>query len=99
MRAVLGITDSAVAPIIRKPQAKDAEAVFYFPGCGNERLYPEVSLAVLALLYEAGVQTVLPPKFMCCGYPQRGAGDLPKADAIVTANRVLFHRWPIRSII
>lgn len=92
MRAVLGITDSAVAPIIRKPQAKDAEAVFYFPGCGNERLYPEVSLAVLALLYEAGVQTVLPPKFMCCGYPQRGAGELAKADAIVTANRVLFHR-------
>lgn len=92
MRAVLGLTDSAVAPIIRKPSAKEAPAVFYFPGCGNERLYPEVSLAVLALLYDAGVQTVLPPKYMCCGYPQRGAGELDKSDAIVTANRVLFHR-------
>lgn len=92
MRSVLGLTDSAVAPIIRKPSAKDAPAVFYFPGCGNERLYPEISLAVLALLYDAGVQTVLPPKYMCCGYPQRGAGELDKADAIVTANRVLFHR-------
>lgn len=92
MRSVLGLTDSAVAPIIRKPQATDAAAVFYFPGCGNERLYPEVSLAVLALLYDAGLQTVLPPKFMCCGYPQKGAGEIAKADAIVTANRVLFHR-------
>ncbi len=92
MRSVLNLTDSAVAPIIRKPEAKDAQAVFYFPGCGNERLYPEVSLAVLALLYDAGVQTVLPPKYMCCGYPQRGAGELNKADAMVTANRVLFHR-------
>ncbi len=92
MRAVLGLNDPAVAPIIRKPSSKDAQAVFYFPGCGNERLFPEVSLAVLALLYDAGVQTVLPPKFMCCGYPQRGAGELDKADAIVTANRVLFHR-------
>lgn len=92
MRSVLGLTDSAVAPIIRKPSAKDAPAVFYFPGCGNERLYPEISLAVLALLYDADVQTVLPPKYMCCGYPQRGAGELDKADAMVTANRVLFHR-------
>ncbi len=92
MRAVLGLTDPAFAPIIRKPTAKDAPAVFYFPGCGNERLFSEVSMAVMALLYDAGVQTVLPPKFLCCGYPQRSAGQIAKADSIVTDNRVLFHR-------
>ena len=70
----------------------DAEAVFYFPGCGNERLYPEVGLATLAMLYDIGVQTVLPPKFLCCGYPQRGAGNHALAEQIVTNNRVLFHR-------
>ncbi len=92
MRAVLGLNDPTTAPIIRKPSAVDGEAVFYFPGCGNERLFPEVGLAALAMLYDIGVQTVLPPKFLCCGYPQRGAGDQALADKIVTNNRVLFHR-------
>lgn len=92
MRSMLHLDDPTVAPIIRKPTATDAEAVFYFPGCGNERLYPEVSLAVMALLYDMGVQTVLPPKFLCCGYPQRGAGKMHLADTIVMQNRVLFHR-------
>jgi Fe-S oxidoreductase len=38
------------------------------------------------------VQTVLPPGYLCCGYPQRGAGQFDKAEKIVTDNRVLFHR-------
>ena len=92
LRAVLELNDPTTAPIIRKPSAVDAEAVFYFPGCGNERLYPEVGLATLAMLYDIGVQTVLPPKFLCCGYPQRGAGNHALAEQIVTNNRVLFHR-------
>lgn len=92
LRAVLELNDPTTAPIIRKPSAVDAEAVFYFPGCGNERLYPEVGLATLAMLYDIGVQTVLPPKFLCCGYPQHGAGNHALAEQIVTNNRVLFHR-------
>jgi Fe-S oxidoreductase len=44
------------------------------------------------MLWEAGVQTVLPPGYLCCGYPQRGAGQYDKAEKIVTDNRVLFHR-------
>jgi Fe-S oxidoreductase len=38
------------------------------------------------------VQTVLPPGYLCCGYPQRGSGQYDKAEQIVTDNRVLFHR-------
>jgi Fe-S oxidoreductase len=38
------------------------------------------------------VQTVLPPGYLCCGYPQRGSGQFDKADQIITDNRVLFHR-------
>jgi Fe-S oxidoreductase len=38
------------------------------------------------------VQTVLPPGYLCCGYPQRAAGQFDKADKITTDNRVLFHR-------
>jgi Fe-S oxidoreductase len=44
------------------------------------------------MLWEAGVQTVLPPGYLCCGYPQRGSGQFDKAEQIVTDNRVLFHR-------
>jgi Fe-S oxidoreductase len=38
------------------------------------------------------VQTVLPPGYLCCGYPQRGSGQYDKAEKIITDNRVLFHR-------
>ncbi|MBO5658358.1 MAG: DUF3683 domain-containing protein [Duodenibacillus sp.] len=92
LRDLLKLEDPTVVPIIRRKDATDAEAVFYFPGCGNERLHTEVGLATLAMLYQAGVQTVLPPKYMCCGYPQRGNGQQDLANSIVTSNRVLFHR-------
>jgi FAD/FMN-containing dehydrogenase/Fe-S oxidoreductase len=93
-RALLDIEDDKVIPIIRNPKLTnaDTEAVFYFPGCGSERLFSQVGLATQAMLWEVGVQTVLPPGYLCCGYPQRGAGQYDKADKMMTDNRVLFHR-------
>ncbi len=93
-RALLDIEDADYVPIIRNPQAttSETEAVFYFPGCGSERLFSQVGLATQAMLWHAGVQTVLPPGYLCCGYPQRGSGQFDKADKIITDNRVLFHR-------
>jgi Fe-S oxidoreductase len=38
------------------------------------------------------VQCVLPPGYLCCGYPQTSAGDADKGLSITTNNRVLFHR-------
>ena len=93
-RALLDIEDKEYVPIIRNPKATnaDSEAVFYFPGCGSERLFSQVGLATQAMLWHAGVQTVLPPGYLCCGYPQRGSGEFDKAEKIITDNRVLFHR-------
>ncbi len=93
-RALLDIEDKNYVPIIRDPKAtsSETEAVFYFPGCGSERLFSQVGLATQAMLWHAGVQTVLPPGYLCCGYPQRGSGQFDKADKIITDNRVLFHR-------
>jgi len=93
-RALLDIENADYVPIIRDPQAtsSDTEAVFYFPGCGSERLFSQVGLATQAMLWHVGVQTVLPPGYLCCGYPQRGAGQFDKAEKIITDNRVLFHR-------
>ena len=93
-RALLDIQDRQYVPVIRDPQntSVDSEAVFYFPGCGSERLFSQVGLATQAMLWHAGVQTVLPPGYVCCGYPQRGAGQFDVAEKMITDNRVLFHR-------
>jgi len=93
-RALLDIEDDAIVPIIRDPakQGDDSEAVFYFPGCGSERLFSQVGLATQALLFHLGAQTVLPPGYLCCGYPQTASGDEARGRQITTANRVLFHR-------
>ena len=93
-RALLDIEDRDYVPIIRNPKSttSETEAVFYFPGCGSERLFSQVGLATQAMLWHAGVQTVLPPGYLCCGYPQRAAGDYDRAEKMITDNRVLFHR-------
>jgi Fe-S oxidoreductase len=93
-RALLDIEDKDYVPIIRDPKTttSETEAVFYFPGCGSERLFSQVGLATQAMLWHAGVQTVLPPGYLCCGYPQRGSGQFDKAEKMITDNRVLFHR-------
>ncbi|KPN73072.1 DUF3683 domain-containing protein [Neisseria sp. 74A18] len=92
-RAWLNIEDNKTVPIIRNPQlSEDSEAVFYFPGCGSERLFSQVGLATQAMLWHAGVQTVLPPGYLCCGYPQDAGGNKDKAEQMTTENRVLFHR-------
>ena len=93
-RALLDIEDKTVVPIIRNPgkPAEESEAVFYFPGCGSERLFSQVGLATQAMLYHLGAQCVLPPGYLCCGYPQTSAGNHDRGQEIITDNRVLFHR-------
>ena len=96
-RALLDIEDEEVVPVIRDPRQVsaadyDGDAVFYFPGCGSERLFSQVGLATQAMLYHIGAQTVLPPGYLCCGYPQIAAGEADQGQKITTDNRVLFHR-------
>jgi FAD/FMN-containing dehydrogenase/Fe-S oxidoreductase len=93
-RALLDVEDAAMIPVIRDPRrtAEESDAVFYFPGCGSERLFSQVGLATQAMLWHVGATTVLPPGYLCCGYPQTAGGDADKGHAITTQNRVLFHR-------
>ena len=93
-RALLELEDRHIVPIIRDPAkvTEDSDAVFYFPGCGSERLFSQVGLATQAMLYAIGVQCVLPPGYLCCGYPQTAAGEEEEGRRITTDNRVLFHR-------
>ncbi len=93
-RALLDIEDAKIVPIVRDPAkvSEESDAVFYFPGCGSERLFSQVGLATQAMLYEVGAQCVLPPGYLCCGYPQTAAGEQEKGEKIIVQNRVLFHR-------
>ena len=93
-RGLLGIEDDKIIPVIRNIDRidDDSEAVFYFPGCGSERLFSQVGLATQAMLYEVGAITVLPPGYLCCGYPQTSSGDHDKGQEITSDNRVQFHR-------
>jgi FAD/FMN-containing dehydrogenase/Fe-S oxidoreductase len=94
MRRMLNIEDSNKIAIIRNPNNlnEDTQAVFYFPGCGSERLFSQIGLASLAALYELGVEVVLPPGYLCCGYPQAASGDNQRGNKITMQNRILFHR-------
>jgi len=93
-RALLDAENSRVIPVIRDPRRgqDEGEALFYFPGCGSERLFSQVGLATLAMLWHVGATTVLPPGYLCCGYPQTSAGEADTGQRITTQNRVLFHR-------
>jgi len=93
-RALLDIEDNTLIPVIRNPQTTrdDSDAVFYFPGCGSERLFSQVGIATQAMLWHVGATTVLPPGYLCCGYPQTSGGNEDVGQAITMQNRVLFHR-------
>ena len=53
--ATLGLEDSNMVPILRDPTKPKGDAVFYFPGCGSERLFSQIGMATLAMLYEVGL--------------------------------------------
>jgi Fe-S oxidoreductase len=94
MRELLALEDTKTVPVIRDPEklSDESEAVFYFPGCGSERLFSQIAMAAIAMLYDLGVQIVLPPGYLCCGYPQTASGDEAKGKQISVNNQVLFHR-------
>ncbi|MCP3871465.1 MAG: DUF3683 domain-containing protein [Gammaproteobacteria bacterium] len=94
VRAMLDLEDKTVIPILHDPKrpGEESEALFYFPGCGSERLFSDIGLASMAMIYDLGDQVVLPPGYLCCGYPQAAAGQAERGRQITTENRVLFHR-------
>ncbi|MBF0165827.1 MAG: DUF3683 domain-containing protein [Magnetococcales bacterium] len=93
-RGYLDIEDPSVIPVLRDTDRSDpkCESVFYFPGCGCERLFSDVALASIAMMVHIGAQVVLPPGAICCGFPQSASGLETLGRQITMRNRVLFHR-------
>jgi Fe-S oxidoreductase len=55
--------------LLLHPPGETKKTVFYFPGCGSERLYGDIALASIYSLLKTGVRVVLPPPHLCCGFP------------------------------
>ncbi|MBT8340103.1 MAG: (Fe-S)-binding protein, partial [Desulfatitalea sp.] len=66
--------------------------VFYFPGCGSERLHADVGLATVFLLLRVGVRVVLPPKHLCCGFPAQANAKASVYSRQMLDNTIVFNQ-------
>ncbi len=74
----------------------ERKTVFYFPGCGSERLHSDISMAAIHLLLKMGTRVVLPPPFLCCGFPAQVNGKHGLHSRTVLRDTILFSQ--IRSM-
>ncbi|HWT65632.1 MAG TPA: DUF3683 domain-containing protein [Terracidiphilus sp.] len=77
-------------PASAKSGVGDVRTVFYFPGCGSERLFSDISMAAIHLLLETGVRVVLPPPFLCCGFPAQANAKTVQRSRTVLRDSILF---------
>ena len=72
-----------------RPQGEINKTVFYFPGCGSERLYGNIGMASIYLLLKNNIRVILPPPYLCCGFPakvnakKKMAGQISLRDTII----------------
>jgi Fe-S oxidoreductase len=76
--------------LVLEPEGEAKHSVFYFPGCGSERLFSTVSMAALHVLLELGVRVVLPPPFLCCGFPHKANARTDQHGRIVLRDSIVF---------
>ncbi len=53
------------------PEGQVQKTVFYFPGCGSERLYADIATASIYLLVKNNIRVIIPPLYQCCGFPAK----------------------------
>ena len=76
--------------LVFEPEKNAVATVFYFPGCGSERLHSSIAMASIHLLLETAVRVVLPPPFLCCGFPAHVNAQNEQHSKIVLRNTVIF---------
>jgi FAD/FMN-containing dehydrogenase/Fe-S oxidoreductase len=70
--------------------AQELKTVFYFPGCGSERLFSDVSMAAIHMLLEMNTRVILPPPFLCCGFPAHVNAKTAQYSRTVLRDSILF---------
>jgi Fe-S oxidoreductase len=96
MHALLPAHETHHALLIT-PRDSVTGTVFYFPGCGSERLHADIAMAAIFLLLQAGLRVVLPPKYLCCGYPARANAKPDLNTRQELRNTIVFNQ--IRSML
>jgi FAD/FMN-containing dehydrogenase/Fe-S oxidoreductase len=76
--------------LVLEPEEEARQTVFYFPGCGSERLHATVSMAALHVLLAAGTRVVVPPPFLCCGFPAHVNAKAEMHSRQVLRDTILF---------
>jgi len=82
--------------LVFEPASEALTTVFYFPGCGSERLHASVAMAAIHILLEARTRVVLPPPFLCCGFPAHSNAKTGQHGRLVLRDTILFSQ--IRSM-
>ncbi|MDL2286580.1 DUF3683 domain-containing protein [Desulfococcaceae bacterium OttesenSCG-928-F15] len=78
--------------LVLNPEKTPETTVFYFPGCGSERLQSTISKAAIYILLKAGTRIVLPPPFLCCSFPATVNGEIGQREALQLRNTILFNQ-------
>ncbi len=89
MRAYLPKTGRNQA-VLLEPDTDIVSTVFYFPGCGSERMFSKISMAAIYLLLSQGHRVVLPPPYLCCGYPLKVNAKKKEFDKVFLENIIIF---------
>ncbi len=76
--------------LLLEPEVEATSTVFYFPGCGSERLQSRISMAALHVLLSTGTRVVLPPPFLCCGFPHHANARGRQHSRMVLRDTILF---------
>jgi FAD/FMN-containing dehydrogenase/Fe-S oxidoreductase len=76
--------------LLLSPENPVGQTVFYFPGCGSERLHGNVGRAAIYILLKAGVRVLVPPAGLCCGYPFGVNGETERQNGIELRNSIIF---------
>ncbi|MDJ0623807.1 MAG: DUF3683 domain-containing protein [Desulfocapsaceae bacterium] len=89
LRAILPNCTSSEALLLHPPEAA-THTVIYFPGCGSERLYAEIGMAAIYILLKSKIRVVLPPPFLCCGFPSQINAQQKSHNKIVLRDTIIF---------
>ena len=76
--------------ILLEPAKEAKHTVFYFPGCGSERLFSDIGKASIYLLLENSVRVILPPPFLCCGFPAKTNAKKDQFNRIILSDTIIF---------
>ncbi|MBM9519072.1 DUF3683 domain-containing protein [Desulforhopalus vacuolatus] len=76
--------------LLLTPEGRTKSTVFYFPGCGSERLFSDIGKASIYLLLKHGVRVVLPPPNLCCGFPLQVNAKKKMAEEVALRNSIIL---------